>query len=420
MKAYIIIIGDEILSGRTLDTNSNFIASELDKIGISTFKIITIPDQAPVIKKQMQEAFKSEANFIFTTGGLGPTKDDKTKQVIVDFLEDTLILHQPSLDYITQVYYKNGRVMNPLTYNQAMVPTKSEVILNKYGTAPILWTKKDDKILINLPGVPYETCGMLKEAIIPKIKNDFQLDYIIRGSAIVIDVPESELAIRLEDWENNLPDFISLAYLPAGSRIELRLTAMGKDKNFLQNSIQIEINKLNKLLGKNLILSRTTKLEEIIGNFLTKNHLTISVAESLTGGSISKKITSISGSSHYYQGGITAYSKKSKENILKIKDQIIQKNNVVSEIIAKEMAIKCSKLFDTDISISTTGVAGPHTDEYNNPVGSAFIGLYYKGEIFTKKYLFSNLTREEMIARITYKAMELLYFKLIEDENNAV
>lgn len=418
MKAYIIIIGDEILSGRTLDTNSNFIVSELDKIGISTFKIVTIPDQVFQIKNQIEDAFASEANFIFTTGGLGPTKDDKTKQVITDFLNDTLVLHQPSLDYIKQIYYKNNRVMNPLTYNQAMVPSKSEVIINKYGTAPILWTLKDSKLLINLPGVPYETCGMLNEVIIPKIKNDFQLDYIIRESAIVIDIPESELAIKLENWENNLPEFISLAYLPSGSRIELRLTAIGKNKIYLQNSIQNEINKLNSLLGKNLIISQTTRIEEIIGNFLIKNNLTISVAESLTGGAISKKITSISGSSRYYKGGITAYSKEAKKNVLMIKEEILKENNIVSETIAKEMVIHCSSLFNSDISISTTGVAGPNSDEFNNPVGLAFVGIYYKGDIVIKKYLFPNLTREEMIARITYKSLESLYFKFIDEENS--
>jgi nicotinamide-nucleotide amidase len=414
MKAYLITIGDEILSGRTLDTNSNFIAKELDDIGISVIRISTISDGNNIIKNELTEAFNSDADFIFTTGGLGPTKDDKTKQTIAEFLSDVMVLHQPSLDYITKIYCKNGRVLNELTRNQAMVPSKSEIIINKYGTAPVLWTKKDNKVLINLPGVPYETRAMMSEFIIPKMKQECNLSYIIRRSLIVIDFPESELALTLNDWEDDLPDFISLSYLPSGARIELRLTGKGNNRKILERSLLQEINKLPALIGKRLISTQTTNVQDVIADFLTKNHLTLSVAESLTGGIISHRITSVPGSSSYYKGGITSYSVEAKESVLKILHGSIQQYTVVSEEVAIEMAKQSANLFNTDIAISTTGVAGPDSDQFNNPVGLAYIGLYFQGKIFVKKYFFPNLTREEMITRISNKALEMLYFRIIE------
>ncbi len=417
MKAYLITIGDEILSGRTLDTNSNFIAKELDNIGIATTRIATISDDSKTIKQELTAAFDSDVDFIFTTGGLGPTKDDKTKQTLADFLSDTLVIHQPSLDYINQIYCKNGRVMNELTRNQALVPSQSEVIINRYGTAPILWTRKNNKILINLPGVPYETRAMVAEFIIPKIKNEYHLSFIIRRSVTVVNFPESELALTLTRWEDNLPDFISLSYLPSGARIELRLTVKGNNREQLENSLLQEINKLPSLIGNRLISTQTTDIQDIIADFLKKNKLTLSVAESLTGGTISKKITSVSGSSAYYKGGITSYSIEAKENVLQIPDEIIQRHTVVSEEVAREMAQQSAKLFNTDIAISTTGVAGPHSDEFDNPVGLAYIGLYFQGEITVKQYSFPNLTRDEMINRISNKALEMLYFRIWKINN---
>ncbi len=418
MEAYLIVVGYEILSGRTLDTNSNFIAKELDNIGISVIKIATISDNRKTILQELNNAFNSGADFIFTTGGLGPTKDDKTKQTLTDFLSDTLILHQPSLDYINEIYCRNGRVMNELTRNQAMVPSRSEVIINKYGTAPILWTKKDNKVLINLPGVPYETRGMMMEFILPKIKNEYNLSYIIRRSVTVVNFPESELALTLTNWEDNLPDFISLSYLPSGARIELRLTVRGNNREQLENSLLQEINKLPLLIGNRLISTQTTDIQDIIIDFLKKNNLTISVGESLTGGMVSQKITAVPGSSAYYKGGITSYSIEAKEYILHVPDEIIQKHTVVSEEVAREMAFQSAKLFNTDIAISTTGVAGPDSDEFNNPVGLAYIGLYFKGDISVKPYSFPNVTRDEMINRISNKALEMLYFKILETQKN--
>ncbi|MDR2121642.1 MAG: CinA family nicotinamide mononucleotide deamidase-related protein [Flavobacteriaceae bacterium] len=416
MKAYLITIGDEILSGRTLDINSNFIAKELDNIGISAIRFSIVSDKNDTIKQELAKAFDSEADFIFTTGGLGPTKDDKTKQAIADFLSDVLILHQPSLEYITEIYCKNGRKMNELTRNQAMVPSRSEVIINRYGTAPVLWTKENNKILINLPGVPYETRAMMTEFIIPKIKREFNLSYIIRRSLTVVDFPESELALTLNDWENNLPDFISLSYLPSGARIELRLTVKGNNREELESSLLREINKLPAIIGKRLVSTQTTNIQDIIADYLKKNNLTFSVAESLTGGTISQKITSVSGSSAYYKGGITSYSVEAKETLLHIPHDVILQHTVVSEEVAKEMAKQSARLFNTDIAISTTGVAGPDSDDFNNPVGLAYIGLYFQKEIFVKKYFFPNLTRDEMITRISNKALEMLYFKIIENE----
>jgi nicotinamide-nucleotide amidase len=416
MNACIIIIGDEILSGRTLDINSNFIAKKLDLIGVSVTQILTISDNPTSINNILKEAFSSENDFIITTGGLGPTQDDKTKQTLAEFLSDKLILNQQALDFITQLYCNNGRVMNDLTRKQAMVPSSSEVIINRYGTAPILWTRKSNKILINLPGVPYETQAMFEEFIIPKIKEEFNLPYIVRRSVIVVDYPESELAIALMDWENNLSDYISLSYLPSGAKIELRLSAKGFNKEILEEEITDEIKKLSLILNKKIISSTTTNIVEIIADFLKKNQLTLSIAESVTGGNISHKITSLAGSSAYYKGGITAYSIETKKNILKIPESFINTHKVVSEEVVKEMATNCAKLFNSDIALSTTGVAGPGSDEFNDPVGLAYIGLYVKGRTYVKKYHYPYLTRNEMITWLTNRALEFIYFEIIENK----
>lgn len=416
MKACIIVIGDEILSGRTLDTNSNFIAKKLDLTGVSVTEISTISDNPDSIVTKLKEAFASDTNFIITTGGLGPTKDDKTKQTLAEFLSDQLVINQPALDYITQLYCTNGRTMNDLTRKQALVPSHSEVIINRYGTAPILWTKKLNKILINLPGVPYETQAMFEEFIIPKIKKEFNLPFIVRRSVIVVDYLESGLATTLTDWENNLPDFVSLSYLPSGARIELRLSAKGTDKKLLEETITKEIKKLSQILHEKLISTTSTNIIEIIADFFSKNKLTLSIAESITGGNISHKITSLAGSSVYYKGGITAYSSLIKESVLKIPEPFIHTHKVVSEEVAKEMAIRCAKLFNSDVAISTTGVAGPSSDEFNDPVGLAYIGLYVHGNTYVKKYYYPHVTREEMITRITNKALEFIYFEMIENK----
>lgn len=415
MKARILVIGDEILSGRTFDTNSNFMSKNLDSIGILTDKIEVIHDDAKIIQNELEKAFNSDASFIFTTGGLGPTKDDKTKQVITDFLEDELIFHQATYDYIESFYIKNGRKMNELTKNQALVPSKSEVIVNRYGTAPILWTEKDGKVLINLPGVPYETEAMFTEFILPKIKNNYHLPYIYRQFVVVINHSESDLALKIADWENQLPENISLAYLPAGGRITLRLSAFGKDYFSLESKVKEEFNLLKELLGNSLIFKEDKPLEKLLGEILSKEKLTLSVAESLTGGNISRKITSVSGSSVYYLGGITSYAEKIKEKILQIPSEIIKKNTVVSAEVAKEMAKNCAELFQTDIALSTTGVAGPSSDSYGNPVGLAYVGLYFRGKAMAQEYNFPNLTRGEMITRITNRALELLYNKLVNE-----
>ncbi|WP_128332076.1 CinA family nicotinamide mononucleotide deamidase-related protein [Apibacter sp. HY039] len=413
MKAYIIAIGDELLSGRTLDTNSQFLTYELDLIGISVLKINIISDNNEVITEELTKAFETDADFIFTTGGLGPTKDDKTKQAISDFFNDTLVMHQPSLDFIKEIYCRNGRIMNDLTKNQALVPSQSQVIVNRYGTAPVLWTTKNNKVLVNLPGVPYETRAMVKEFIIPKIKNEYKLDYILHRAVNVINFPESELAITLSKWEDNLPDLMSLSYLPGESRIELRLTSQGKNREIIEKQLTNEINKLPAILGNKLLLSQKEDIQQVIISYLIKNNLNLSVSESITGGMISETITSVPGSSKYFKGGIISYQTETKENLLNIPAKIIEQHTVVSEEVAKEMALQTSQIFKSDVAISTTGVAGPDTDKYNNPIGLAYIGLYFQGEIIVNRYSYPNLTRHEMIKRITAKAFEMLYFKII-------
>ena len=397
-KATLLTIGDEILIGQIVDTNSAFIAKELNKIGIDVEEIISVKDEQQHIIEAFQRGI-NKSNIVIVTGGLGPTKDDKTKSALCQFLDCKLVREPKILENIVQLFASRGytKELNSLNQDQALIPEKSTFIQNKYGTAPCLWTEIEDKIIINLPGVPFEMKGLIRDEIIPQLQNRYNSDLIIHRDILVSGIPESDLAILLEDWENNLPSFIHLAYLPNRTSIDLRFTATGKDEVILKETIQQEIENFKKLAGQFLVSENSGKVEIILGEILKSKNLKISTAESCTGGMIASMLTSVSGSSAYYFGTIVSYDTSVKINVLNVDEKAIEEFTVVSEQVAEQMAKGVKNVLNTNIAISTTGVAGPNRGEDNNDVGTVWISVTNGNTTSNKRYFYPFLDREDFI-----------------------
>ena len=375
MKAVLITIGDEILSGNTVDTNSNFIASQLKNIGISVAQIFTVSDEIETIKKTLKSAFKI-GNIVITTGGLGPTKDDKTKTAFAEFFNDDLILDEQTFEHLKKLMIKRKREhLLEINKNQAVVLSKAHIFQNENGTAPCQMVEENERIAICLPGVPYEVKPLINDKIIPYLKDKLSLNHIAARIISVVDFPESLLSLTIEEWELSLPANIALSYLPVGNRIKLRLTAVGSDLQEIENQLNDEVEKLKPLIGEKVISWDGNDIQEILKEVLLQTKLTLSVAESCTGGELSRFITSVSGSSAYFLGGIIPYDYHKKIEILGVSEQTILKKTVVSEEVAQEMSLGCQKLFKTDIALSTTGVAGPNSDDFNNEIGTVFYSI---------------------------------------------
>lgn len=414
-NAVLITIGDEILSGNTVDTNSNYIATELKNIGIQVSQIITISDEIETIKAAIEPAFKI-ADLIITTGGLGPTRDDKTKKAIAEFFNDEIALDETTFNHLKAYMERRGRLeILERNREQAFVPTKSKVFQNHYGTAPCMMMEQHGKLLFSLPGVPYEVKPLIKDQIVPYLQERFNLNYISTRIVSVVGIPESILADTIENWELALPSNIALSYLPVGTRVKLRLTATGENESLLQEQLEEEIQKLLPLIKDNVIATSEDKIEKILAEILTERKMTISTAESCTGGELAKMITSVSGSSTYFLGGIIAYATEKKTEILKVKKETVEQFTVVSEHVAAEMAEGCQKLFDTDISLSTTGVAGPGKGEDGKEVGTVFYTIRIHDQEVTSKLYMPHLERLDFMYFVSQKVIQDLVGILVSN-----
>ncbi|WP_294232047.1 CinA family nicotinamide mononucleotide deamidase-related protein [uncultured Chryseobacterium sp.] len=414
-NAVLITIGDEILSGNTIDTNSNFIANELKNIGIKVLQIFTISDEIETIKKTIRTAFET-GDVIITTGGLGPTRDDKTKKAIAEFFNDELALDEATFNHLKAYMEKRGRLeILERNREQAFVPTRSRVFQNHFGTAPCTMMEENGKLLFSLPGVPYEVKPLIKDQIIPYLHEKFSLNYISTRIVSVVGIPESILADIIENWELALPSNLSLSYLPVGTRVKLRLTATGSNETALQQQLEEEIQKLLPLIKDNVIATSEDKIEKILAGILTERKLTISTAESCTGGELAKMITSVPGSSNYFLGGIIPYAAEKKIGILNVKKETVEEFTVVSEQVAAEMAKGCQKLFDTDISLSTTGVAGPGKGEDGNEVGTVFYTIRVHDTEVTSKLYMPHLERLDFVYFVAQKIIQDLVGILINN-----
>ncbi len=414
-NAVLITIGDEILSGNTVDTNSNFIATQLKNIGFKVVQIFTISDEIETIKKTLKSAFEL-GDLVITTGGLGPTKDDKTKKAFAEFFNDNLVSDAKTLEHLKQLLIKRKREhLFEINLPQADILSKSKVFQNHNGTAPSLMVEENGKIAICLPGVPYEVKPLIKNQIIPFLQQKFEQNYIVTRIISVVNFPESLLSETIESWELALPENISLSYLPIANRVKLRLTATGKNEEILNEQLNEEITKLRPLVQDKVISENGDSIEEILHDLLILKNLTISTAESCTGGELSHLITSVSGSSQYFLGGICTYQTQKKIEILGVSEDLIKEKTVVSEEVAQAMSLGAQNLFKTDISLSTTGVAGPNSDEFESEIGTVFYSVRIKNFEKTFKLYLPHLERKDFMNFVSMKVLQDLIEILVKE-----
>lgn len=415
MNATIVTIGDEILIGQIVDTNSGFIAKALDKIGIRVQEMLSISDDKQHILDTLS-GLQNKVDLVIITGGLGPTKDDITKKTLCEYMEDSLVYDEKVLAHVTKLiedYFK--RPITQLNKDQSLVPSKCEVLFNQVGTAPGMWMQKGDTIFISLPGVPYEMKYLVENEIIPRLVEKFNRPYILHRTLLTYGVGESLLAERIEVWEDNLPEYIKLAYLPSPGRVRLRLTARGADKQLLQDAMEAEIAKLQPQIEDCLVgFEEEDTLEVVLGRLLTKEGLTIATAESCTGGKIAALLSSVSGASKYFKGSLVSYATQVKEDVLKIPSDLIDTYSVVSAEVAQAMALSAQKLFNVDYVIATTGNAGPLKGEADAEVGTVFIGLATPQGVLVEEFNFGQ-PREKVIDRAVNKGMELIYKEILKN-----
>ena len=414
MQAEIITIGDEILIGQVIDTNSAFIAKELNKIGVSVYQITSVQDDKSHILKALKEA-EDNADFIILTGGLGPTKDDITKKTMAEYFNDTLVRNDEVTDNIHRLW-KNYINQTPTQVNldQALVPSKAQVLTNAFGSAPGMWLEKNGKVFISLPGVPFEMKALVENEVIPKLQKIYKFPFIRHKTILTYGLGESSLAARIEAWEDALPSFIKLAYLPSMGRVRLRLSAKSTDKSIIEVEMQKQIDLLLPQISDIFVgYEEDESLQFIIGKELTRIGKTLATAESCTGGKVAETIASIAGASNYFKGSIVSYATQSKIEVLKIPEHIIKKYSVVSSQVAETMAANVLQLFKTDYAIATTGNAGPTKGDSDAEVGTVYIAIATKKGVYSEKFNFGN-HRIKVINRAVNKAFEMLQKEILK------
>ncbi|WP_348824563.1 CinA family nicotinamide mononucleotide deamidase-related protein [Flavobacterium aestuarii] len=416
MKAAIVTIGDEILIGQIVDTNSCFIAKALDRIGVEVHEMLSISDSREHILNTFSK-LQNKVDIVIITGGLGPTKDDITKKTFCDYFEDELIVNTAVLAHVTELiegFYK--RTITQINKDQALVPSKCTVLHNQVGTAPGLWMKKENTVFVSLPGVPFEMKYLVENEIIPKVVRDYDRPYILHKTILTYGRGESAVAEQIENWENSLPNFIKLAYLPAPGRVRLRLTARGTDKEFLEKTIDENVISLTEIIGDIIVgFEDDETLEAVVGKVLTQLNKTVSTAESCTGGSIAQLLSSVPGASNYFKGSVVAYSSEVKKKVLNVSKELIEEHTVVSAEVARAMALNVKLLLETDYAIATTGNAGPSKGESDADVGTVFIALATPNDVLVEMFNFGQ-PREKVIDRAMVKGVEMLLKEISKKE----
>ena len=414
MNAEIITIGDEILIGQIVDTNSQWIGKELNKIGVSVYQISSIQDEELHILNAFKEA-QSRADIVIITGGLGPTKDDITKKTIAKFFNDKDIVEYPEvIDHIQRMFKKYNIPYNKVQQYQAQLPSKATLLMNKMGTAPGMWFYENDTVFVSMPGVPYEMKGLMKNEVIPRIQEQFKLPFIIHKTVMTYGQGESIIADRIENWANKLPNFIKLAYLPSFGRVRLRLSAKGPEKQVLEDRLDSVLQELYLLLS-DIITGHESgvTIEEHIGNLLKSSNKTLCTAESMTGGKIASTIVSVPGSSAYFNGGVIAYSSKIKQELLGVSPETIKNHSVVSSEVVQEMAISARKTTKSDYAIAVSGNAGPTSDNTSSAVGVVFIAIASDKGVVVEEFNFGH-PREKVINRSVNKSLQMLQQEILK------
>ena len=417
MKATIVTIGDEILIGQIIDTNSGFIAKSLDRIGVEINEMLSISDNKQQILDTFQQ-LQNKVDLVIITGGLGPTKDDITKKTFCDYFEDVFVRNQEVEDHIVALFTKLNFIPTQINKDQALLPSKALVLKNNYGTAAGMWMKKGKTVFVSMPGVPYEMKGIVNEELIPKIISEYKRPYIVHKTILTYGQGESMVAERIENWENNLPEYIKLAYLPSPGRVRLRLTARGENEEVLQKAILENIQSLTIIIGDIIVgFDEDETIEVIIGRLLREQGKTIATAESCTGGKIAQVLTSVAGASNYFRGSVVSYVTDTKISVLGVSAQTIEKYTVVSAAVASEMALGIQKLMKADYAIATTGNAGPSKGDADAEIGTVFIALATPETVFVSAFNFGQ-PRDKVIDRTTNKALEILQKEILKNPFN--
>ena len=399
MKAAIVTIGDEILIGQIVDTNSAWIAEKLTLAGFEVEEMLSIGDDAQQIKATIDDVF-ARVDVILMTGGLGPTKDDITKKTLCEYFGTTLVFDDSVLENIQNVI-SSFTSLNELTRNQAYVPKNCTVIQNKVGTAPITWFDYMGKVLVSMPGVPYEMKYVMENEIVPRLQTKYDPDAYLKHVFIVRGYTESALAMYIAEFEDNLPEDFGLAYLPSPGVMKLRLFVRGEHR---LSEMDEQVKRLSALLGDAIIADKDIAVEKILGKRLLEKGLTLGTAESCTGGNIAHQITSVAGSSLYFNGSVVSYANEAKVNVLHVSQESLLQFGAVSEAVSIEMARGAQRVLNVDCSIATTGIAGPDGGTEEKPVGTVWICTTYKDKYVAKKYQLGKF-REANIMRASNNAL---------------
>lgn len=415
MKATIINIGDEILIGQIINTNAAWMAEQLNKNGIAVDQVVVVADTENDILSALETALK-RTQLVFFTGGLGPTKDDVTKKTLAKYFGQELAFHEPSFTNIQQIFAQYNRVADERYRVQAEMPVGAKILINKTGTASGMWFEKDGAIVVSMPGVPREVKYLMRYEVLPQLKLQLQVPTLMHRTLLTTGKGETDLAEILEEFENKLPSNIKLAYLPNTTQgfIRLRLSAIGGDAMVLESQLDHQVRKLPQLLGNIIFGEGKETMEEVVGKLLLRQNLTLGTAESCTGGNIAHKITSIAGSSRYYEGSIIAYSNAVKKGLLGVKEATLEQHGAVSEETVIEMARGTQQLLNVDCSIAVSGVAGPTGGSPEKPVGTIWVAIANKEALFTKRLQLGK-DRLQNIERTTTFALNYLRRCLLND-----
>jgi len=407
VKVEIITIGDEILIGQIVDTNSAWMATELNTAGFELAQITSVHDDANHIIEALKMALK-RADVVLFTGGIGPTNDDITKQTLCSYFDTKLVFNDAVYQTIERLFANRPNYkMNELTKAQAMVPENCKVIQNEVGTAPIIWFDTDGKVVVSMPGVPYEMKRAMSVEIIPRLQKQFETPVIIHKTVQVYGYTESALALKIAEWENNLPEYTHLAYLPNSGVVKLRLSGSLENVLALEFVMNQQMDLLSQLLGNAIVAVEDIPIEQLLGNLLIASGRTVSTAESCTGGNIAHVFTSMSGSSTFFKGSVVAYDNEVKENVLQVSTVDLEAFGAVSQQVVEQMAVGVRKLLKTDVAIATSGIAGPTGGSDEKPVGTTWIAVCSADTILSREFRFGKL-REQNIIRATQAALLLL------------
>ncbi len=406
MNAEIINIGDELLIGQVVNTNASWMAQQLNDAGADVVHISCIADQGAAIMDAMASAI-GRADLVLLTGGLGPTRDDITKKVLCDYFNTKLILDEQVLENIRSFFSRKGLPLTGLNRDQALVPEGATILENPVGTAPGIAFERNNKWIVSMPGVPYEMKHIMESYVLPRLVNGRKNYFIVHKTILTQGIGESFLTDKLSGWEENLPKDIKLAYLPSPGIVRLRLSMRGKNRASMQKVIFKQVRLLEEKIPQFIWGFDNDKLEEVVGKLLKKKSLSISTAESCTGGYIAHRLTSVPGSSHYFRGSVVAYDNEVKKDVLEVPGKLLKSHGAVSREVVERMAVGVRERLHSDFSIATTGVAGPGGGTEEKPVGTVWIAIATREKVISEKFQFGD-QRDRNIIRTAFAALNMI------------